>query len=161
MNIRFILNNSEAIIDVNPQSRLSSVLRDSFGLLSTKESCYYGECGSCTVLLDGEPVPSCVVPVFTVKNRNVLTLEGFEKSENYEIIKKSLKNAGCNLCGFCYQGRVLVINYIIEKYHELSDTDIYEALSGNRCECTDFKSLKKGIKLAHLTLKRKKKAGVI
>ena len=161
MIIRFILNNLEAVIDVNPQSRLSSILRDNFGLLSTKESCYNGDCGSCTVMIDNEPVPSCMVPIFTIKNKNIMTYEGFEKTDNCEIIKKSLKSAGCNLCGYCLQGRMLVIQHIIEKYTELSDNDIFEALSGNRCECTDFKSLKKGVKLAHLTLSRKKKAGKI
>ena len=161
MIIRFILNNLEAVIDVNPQARLSTVLRENFGLLSTKESCYNGGCGSCTVLLDNEPVPSCIIPVFTVKNRNVITLEGFEKTENYEIIRKSLKSAGCNLCNYFAQGRILVIQHIIEKHKELTDADIFEALSGNHCECTDFKSLKKGIKLAHLTITRKKKAGKV
>ncbi len=161
MIIRFILNSIEAVIDVNPHSRLSSILRDNFGLLSTKESCYNGECGACTVLLDDEPVPACVIPVFTVKNRSVVTLEGFEKTENYEIIRKSLKSSGCNLCKYCYQGRILVIHHLLQQYSELNDNEIFEALSGNRCECTDFKSLKKGIKLANLTLNRKKKAGKI
>lgn len=159
MIIKFNLNNQYIEIDVNQAARLSSVLRDNFGLLSTKESCLCGECGCCTVLLDNEPVPSCVIPIFTVTDKTIVTLEHFQKTENYEIIRKSLKSANCNLCRYCMQGRFLVIHYIIQKNRELSDNDIYESLSGNRCECTDFKSLKKGIKMAFLTIRRKEKAG--
>ena len=161
MIIKFMLNNIEVVVNSNPCTRLSTILRENFGLLSTKESCMSGECGACTVLLDGVPVPSCVILAFTVKNREVITLESYEKTENCDIIKKSLKSAGCNLCGYCKQGRILVIQHLIERHKELNDTDISEALSGNLCECIDVKSLKKGIKLAHLTIKRKQKAGKI
>ena len=155
MNIKFILNNIEVNADVDPFTRLSTVLRENFGLLFTKESCLSGECGACTVLLDSAPVPSCVILAFTVKNREVVTLENYEKTENCDIIKKSLKSAGCYLCQYCKQGRLLVIQHLIERHKELSDTDISEALAGNLCECIDIKSLKKGIKLAYLTIKRK------
>ena len=156
MIIKFILNNLEVIVDIDPFTRLSTILRENFGLLSTKESCLSGECGSCTVLLDGVPVPSCVIHAFTLKNREVITLENFEKTENCDIIKKSLRSAGCYLCDYCKQGRLLVIQHLIERHKELNDADISEALSGNLCECIDIKSLKKGIKLAHLTIRRKK-----
>jgi len=156
MNIKFILNDAEVVIDTDPFTRLSTILRESFGLLFTKESCLSGECGACTVLLDGLPVPSCVILAFTIKNREVVTLEKYEKTENCEIIKKSLKSTGCYVCGYCKQGRLLVIQHLIERHKELSDTDISEALFGNSCECIDIKSLKKGIKLAHLAIKRKK-----
>jgi len=156
MTIKFLLNNIEVIVDIDPFTRLSTVLRENFGLVFTKESCFSGECGACTVLLDGVPVPSCVILAFTVKNREVITLEYFEKTENCDIIKKSLKSAGCYLCGYCQQGRLLVIQHLIEQHKELSDADISETLSGNLCGCIDIKSLKKGIKLAHLTIKRKK-----
>lgn len=159
MIIKFNLNNQYVEIDANPAARLSSILRDNFGLLSTKESCLCGECGCCTVLLDNEPVPSCVIPIFTIAEKNIVTLEQFQKTESYEIIRKSLNSASCNLCRYCMQGRFLVIHYIIQKNRDLSDNDIYEALSGNRCECTDFKSLKKGIKMALLTIRRKEKVG--
>ena len=158
MIIKFTLNDIETTVDINPFTRLSTMLRENFGLLLTKETCLTGECGACTVLLDGVPVPSCVILAFTVKNRKVITLENYENSENCDIIKKSLKSAGCYLCGYCKQGKLLVIQHLIERHKELSDTDISEALSGNLCECIDIKSLKKGIKLAHLTIKRKEKA---
>ena len=155
MTIKFVLNNIEVLVDIDPFTRLSTILRENFGLLFTKESCYSGECGGCTILLDGVPVPSCVILAFTLKNREVITLENYEKTENCDIIKKSLKNAGCHLCQYCRQGRLLVIQHLIERHKELSDKDISEALSGNLCQCIDIKSLKKGIKLAHLTIKRK------
>ncbi|MCL2293707.1 MAG: 2Fe-2S iron-sulfur cluster-binding protein [Spirochaetes bacterium] len=159
MIIKFVLNGIEETVDINPLTRLSTMLREKFGLLLTKESCLNGECGACTVLLDGVPVPSCLVLAFTVKNKEVITLESFEKTEECDIIKKSLKSTGCYLCGYCKQGRLLVIHHLIEKHKELSDTDIFKALSGNMCECIDIKSIKKGVKLAHLTIRRKQKAG--
>ena len=158
MIIRFNLNQAEEVVDVNPMTRLSTLLREKFFLLDTKESCMRGYCGSCTVLLDNEPVPSCIVPAFSIKNRDVVTLEHFSTTDTYEIIVRGLKTSNCELCSYCLQGRILVISHIISKYSDLGDKEIYEALSGNRCECTDFKSLKKGIKLAHLTMKRKKRS---
>ena len=157
MVIRFKLNGNDEVIDVNPLTRLSTILRENFSLLNTKESCLRGQCGACTVLLDNEPVPSCLIPAFSIKSREIITIEFFSKSDNYEIIIKGLKTSGCHLCNYCMQGRILVINHLINRFNELGDSDIYEAMSGNRCECTDFKSLKKGIKLAHLTLERKKR----
>ncbi len=158
MILKFKLNNKHISIETDPSGRLSTLLRESFNMLNTKENCYNGHCGACTVLINDNPVPSCVIPAFTVKGKNVVILEGFRKTEEYEIINKSLINAGADICGYCRQGRILVIYSLINNNMELTDSQIYKALSGNRCECTDFKSLKKGIKLALLTYNRKKRA---
>ena len=158
MILNFNLNGKDISIDTDPSTRLSTMLRESFNMLSTKENCYNGHCGACTVLINENPVPSCVIPVFTVEGKNVVTLEGFKERVEYEIIEKSLKNAGADICGYCRQGRILVIYSLMIKNMELSDNQIFKAMSGNRCECTDFKSLKKGIKLALLTYNRKKRA---
>lgn len=158
MILKFNLNNKDISIETDPAVRLSTLLRESFNMLNTKENCYNGHCGACTVLLNNNPVPSCIIPVFTVEGKNVVTLEGFQERDEFEIIDKSLKNAGTDICSYCRQGRILVIYSLLLKNMELSDNQIYKALSGNRCECTDFKSLKKGIKLALLTYNRKKRA---
>ena len=158
MILKFNLNNKDISIETDPAVRLSTLLRESFNMLNTKENCYNGHCGACTVLLNNNPVPSCIIPVFTVEGKNVVTLEGFQERDEFEIIDKSLKNAGADICSYCRQGRILVIYSLLLKNMELSDKQIYKALSGNRCECTDFKSLKKGIKLALLTYNRKKRA---
>ena len=158
MILKFNLNNKDISIETDPAVRLSTLLRESFSMLNTKENCYNGHCGACTVLLNNNPVPSCIIPVFTVEGKNVVTLEGFQERDEFEIIDKSLKNAGADICSYCRQGRILVIYSLLLKNMELSDKQIYKALSGNRCECTDFKSLKKGIKLALLTYNRKKRA---
>ncbi len=158
MILKFNLNNKDISIETDPAVRLSTLLRESFNMLNTKENCYNGHCGACTVLLNNNPVPSCIIPVFTVEGKNIVTLEGFQERDEFEIIDKSLKNAGADICSYCRQGRILVIYSLLLKNMELSDKQIYKALSGNRCECTDFKSLKKGIKLALLTYNRKKRA---
>ncbi len=160
MIVNFNLNNRDISIETDPSMRLSTLLRESFNMLSTKENCYNGHCGACTVLLNNVPVPSCIVPAFTVEGKSVLTLEGFMEKEEYGIIDKSLKNAGADICGYCRQGRILVIYSLMQKNMEVTDNQIFRALSGNRCECTDFKSLKKGIKLALLTYNRKNRARI-
>ncbi len=158
MILNFLLNNQDVSVETDPGIRLSTLLRENFNLLETKENCYRGHCGSCTVLINNTPAPSCIIPAFTVRGKEVVTLEGFINMEEYEIITKSLKNAGSDLCNYCRQGRILVIYSLINNNMELTDNQIFQALSGNRCECTDFKSLKKGIKHALLTVNRKKRA---
>ena len=158
MILSFNLNNKNISIETDPALRLSTLLRESFNMLSTKENCYNGHCGSCTVLINNNPVPSCIIPAVTVEGKNVLTLDGLRDKEEYEIIDRSLKNAGADICGYCRQGRILVIYSLMLRNMELTDNQIYKAMSGNRCECTDFKSLKKGIKLALLTYNRKNRA---
>ena len=158
MIIKFMLNNMKKNLDANPADKLSDVLRNDFGLLSVNSSCNTGHCGGCTVLKDNIPVPACMVRMFSVRNANILTYEYISTTTEFATITKVLEALGCNFCDFCKYGKMITIYYLVKNSAQLSDKDIYEALSGNICSCTDFQSMSAGIKLAINAIKRGKRA---
>jgi len=158
MIIKFMLNNMKKNLDADPSDKLSEVLRNDFGLLSVNSSCNTGRCGGCTVLKDNLPVPACMVRMFTVRNSNILTYEYISTTKEFETITKVFESIGCNFCQFCRHGKLLVIYSLVMGKSQLTDKDIYEALSGNICNCTDFQSMANGIKMALNAIKRGKRA---
>ena len=157
MIIRFMLNNMKKNLDADPSDKLSDVLRDDFGLLSVNSCCNTGRCGGCTVLKDNIPVPACMVRMFSVRNSNILTYEYISTTKDYETITKVLGAMGCNFCDFCRHGKMIAIYALLQNGGQLTEKDIYEALSGNICNCTDFQSMATGVRLALNTLKRGKR----
>lgn len=157
MIIKFMLNNMKKNLDAGPDDKLSDVLRDDFGLLSVNSCCNTGRCGGCTVLKDNIPVPACMVKMFSVRNSNILTYEYISTTKEFETITKVLDAMGCNFCNFCKHGKMITIYSLIQNAVPLTDKDIYEALSGNICNCTDFQSMAAGIKLAINAIKRGKR----
>ena len=158
MIIRFMLNNMKKNLDADPSDKLSDVLRDDFGLLSVNSGCNTGRCGGCTVLKDNIPVPACMVRMFSVRNANILTYEYISTTKEFETITKVLEAMGCNFCDFCKHGKMMTIYSLVINSGQLTDKDIYEALSGNICNCTDFQSMAAGIKLAVNAINRGKRA---
>ena len=158
MIIKFTLNNMKKNLDADPSDKLSDVLRDDFGLLSVNSGCNTGRCGGCTVLKDNIPVPACMVRMFSVRNSNILTYEYISTTKDFETITKVLNAMGCNFCDFCKHGKMITIYALLQGGGPLTNKDIYEALSGNICNCTDFESMATGISLALNTLKRGKRA---
>lgn len=148
MIIPFTLNGSMVYIDSNPGERLVHILRRRFNLLSMKEGCLSGRCGSCMVLLNNNPIPSCIVPVFQVRNASVITLEEFSKTEDYQDIIEGFKTASVSMCGFCNAGKIFIAHTILcANLHPLKG-EIKEMLSGNMCRCTSIEDLVSGIKNA-------------
>lgn len=153
-----MLNNMKKNLDADPSDKLSDVLRDDFGLLSVNSGCNTGRCGGCTVLKDNIPVPACMVRMFSVRNANILTYEYISTTKEFETITKVPEAMGCNFCDFCKHGKMMTIYSLVINSGQLTDKDIYEALSGNICNCTDFQSMTAGIKLAVNAIKRGKRA---
>ena len=153
-----MLNNMKKNLDADPSDKLSDVLRDDFGLLSVNSGCNTGRCGGCTVLKDNIPVPACMVRMFSVRNANILTYEYISTTKEFETITKVLEAMGCNFCDFCKHGKMMTIYSLVINSGQLTDKDIYEALSGNICNWTDFQSMAAGIKLAVNAIKRGKRA---
>ncbi len=153
-----MLNNMKKNLDADPNDKLSDVLRDDFGLLSVNSCCNTGRCGGCTVLKDNIPVPSCMVRMFSVRNSNILTYEYISTTKESETITKVLNAMGCNFCNFCKHGKLVTIYSLVQSSAQLTDKDVYEALSGNICNCTDFQSMAAGVKLALNAIKRGKRA---
>ena len=158
MIIKFTLNNEKVSINVDPGATLSEVLRNEFKLYSVNECCTSGNCGGCTVLKDKLPVPACMVKMYSVKNSNILTFEHIMTTKEFDVIKKVFDACECKFCDFCRHGKFMTIYALLKSNSALSEKDIYEALSGNTCSCTDFTSLCTAIKLASNALKRGKRA---
>ena len=149
MIIRFMLNNMKKNLDADPADKLSDVLREDFGLLSVNSCCNTGRCGGCTVLKDNIPVPACMVRMFSVRNSNILTYEYISTTKEFETITNVLGAMGC---------KMITVYSLVMNATPLSDKEIYEALSGNICNCTDFQSMAAGIRLAINAIKRGKRA---
>lgn len=137
MKISFTLNGEKIIVDVHPLSRLLDVLRSDCGLIGTKEGCGEGECGACTVFLNGEIVMSCMVPVIQADGGEVMTIEGMASNLDLHPIQEAFLKYGGSQCGICTPGMILAaINYL--KNPEKFPEGIAEALEGNLCRCTGY-----------------------
>lgn len=155
MIINLKINGHELCIDANPSMRLLDVIRDCFKLTGTKEGCGEGECGACTVLVDGEPYNSCLTPIINVNNKEVITIEGFRETEAYKVIADAFADMGGSQCGFCTPGMILATYAVLKKNPHPTEEEVRIALSGNLCRCTGYQAIvhavmqasKKGIKL--------------
>ena len=148
MDISFIINNKKVTVDVDPSMRLLDVIRDVLKLTGTKEGCGEGECGACTVLVNGEPYNSCLTPVINVQNKVILTIEGFRESKEYQVIADSFAAMGGSQCGFCTPGMIISSYALLMKNPHPSEEEIKEALSGNLCRCTGYQAIVNSVKLA-------------
>ena len=144
MNIPVILNGEKMQLNSSADRTLLSVLREN-KLLSAKRGCEKGICGSCTVLLDGKPVPSCKVPVALSMNRRIETLEYFQKTEDYSDIAKGFNRAGIKLCGFCNSGKIFAARSIILSNTKPTRDSIREEVKHLSPCCTDEDTLINGI----------------
>ena len=148
MEISFILNNKKVTIDVTPSMRLLDVIREELYLTGTKEGCGEGECGACTVLVNGEPYNSCLTPVANVIGKEVMTIEGFRETKAYRVIADAFADQGGSQCGFCTPGMILASYAVLKKNPHPTEEEIREALSGNLCRCTGYNSIVNAVMLA-------------
>ena len=148
MEISFILNNKKVTIDVTPSMRLLDVIREELHLTGTKEGCGEGECGACTVLVNGEPYNSCLTPAANVISKEVMTIEGFRETKAYRVIADAFANQGGSQCGFCTPGMILASYAVLKKNPHPTEEEIREALSGNLCRCTGYNSIVNAVMLA-------------
>ena len=136
MIIPFMLNGEKLYLDARPGDRLLHMLRQRFDLAEVKESCSSGVCGTCTVLMNGVAVPSCVIPAFQIRNCEIVTLSYFKKTEDYGDIEKGFSDAGVSLCGFCDSSKILTAYSIIAANDRPNKQEIREMLEGISCRCT-------------------------
>jgi carbon-monoxide dehydrogenase small subunit len=135
--------------DVWPGESLLFTLRERLGLPGTKNACEQGECGSCTVLLNGTPVCSCLVSAPQATGADVVTVEGLAgPSEDLHPVQQAFLEAGAVQCGFCTPGLIVTVADLIERSPEPSDTQIREALAGNLCRCTGYEKILDAVRLA-------------
>ncbi len=136
--IRFILNGKSIKVEVPPHWTLLRLLREKLGLTGTKEGCGIGECGACTVLLDGMTVNACLVLAPKVEGRKVETIEGVGSRESLHPLQKAFIDHGAIQCGFCTPGILMSSKALLEKNSNPSREEIKEATSGHLCRCTGY-----------------------
>ena len=149
MKIDFSLNNKKVSIDTLPEKRLIDVIREDFGLMTTKNACYSGECGSCIVQIDEKTVPACQVPIFTVRAKKVLTIEGFMGTEKYLDILNAFRDKKCIPCPFCFTGKVFAVDALIDNQRSPETNEIMNLLSDHSCSCTSVSHFIDGVRLAY------------
>jgi carbon-monoxide dehydrogenase small subunit len=136
--VSFIVNGKEKTLLAHPMERLLDVLRNELGLTGTKEGCGEGECGSCSVLLDGVLVNSCLVPVAQASGMSVVTIEGISTHNLMNHLQEAFLECGGAQCGICTPGMILAAVHLLEKKPEPALADIREGLAGNLCRCTGY-----------------------
>jgi aerobic carbon-monoxide dehydrogenase small subunit len=138
MLITFNVNNESRTIDVLPMARLLDVLREQLHLTGTKEGCGEGECGACTVIIDGQIVNSCLVPVAQVNGSDITTIEGIAHQDQLHAVQQAFIDHGGAQCGICTPGMILAAVDLLNRNPQPSETEIRNGLAGNLCRCTGY-----------------------
>jgi carbon-monoxide dehydrogenase small subunit len=136
--VSLTVNGKPETIHVYPMERLLDVLRSELGLTGTKEGCGEGECGSCSVLLDGTLVNSCLIPILQANGASVVTIEGFAYDAHMQNVQQAFLDFGGAQCGICTPGMILAACHLLIKNSQPSLEEIREGLSGNLCRCTGY-----------------------
>jgi len=136
--ISFTVNGRPATTMVHGSATLLEVVRDHLDLIGTKEGCNEGECGACTVLIDGKPVDSCIYPAVLVDGHSVVTVEGVSSTRTGRAVQEAFLDAGGIQCGFCTPGFIVTITALLEHDPAPSQDDVRLALAGNICRCTGY-----------------------
>ncbi len=145
MKVHFILNGKAVEAEGRPTDRLLDVLRHVFHLTGAKEGCGEGECGACTVLLDGRTVLSCLVPLIQVDGRSVITVEGLAATEKGHAYLERFALKGGTQCGACTPGIVLSGAHLLQEHPHPSHREVAHALAGNICRCTGYQAIQRAL----------------
>jgi len=147
--IKFSLNGESIEVEIESHLTLLQLLRDKLELKGTKEGCGMGECGACTVLLDGKTVNSCILPAMEVHGRTVTTIEGLTDAQgNLHPIQKAFVEYGAVQCGFCSPGMVLSAKALLDENPKPTEEEIRHGIAGNLCRCTGYLQIVQAIKAA-------------
>lgn len=154
MRIRFVLNDRELDLDVRPDRRVVDLLREDLQLTGTKEGCGAGECGACTVLIDGEARLSCLMLAAQLDGRTVTTIEGLGRDDMLHPVQKAFVEHGAVQCGFCSPGMVLATVDLLEQHPAPNRQQIRQGLSGNLCRCTGYVKVVDAVEAAARRMRR-------
>ena len=143
--ISFVINGKKKEMAISPNITLLELLRDHLGLTGTKNGCEAGECGACTVLLDGRPVYACLVLAPKVDGKEIITIEGIGEEGKLHPVQKAFLTHGAVQCGFCTPGMILAAKALLDEKPNPSREEIEDAISGNLCRCTGYLQIVKAI----------------
>ncbi len=138
IEVRFIVNGERRTLDAFPMERLLDILREQLQLTGTKEGCGEGECGACSVMLDGQIVNSCLVPVAQVEGASIKTIEGVASGDQLHAVQRAFIECGGAQCGICTPGMVMAAMDLLQRNPNPTESDIRNGLAGNLCRCTGY-----------------------
>lgn len=141
LHLSFVLNGEPIEVLASPNRTLLQVLREDLGLTGAKHGCGVGDCGACTVLMDGQPVNSCLVLAGQVSGHEVTTIEGLAEGDQLHPLQQAFVDKGAIQCGFCSPGMILTSKALLDKKKRPTEAEIRKALSGNLCRCTGYQKI--------------------
>lgn len=141
VSIRLVVNDRAHQIDVHAGETLLGTLRDRWGLTGPKEACGEGECGACTVLVDGGPVASCILAAGSTNGRTVRTVEGLAGAGDLTTLQQAFVRHAAVQCGYCTPGVLMVLTALLEQVSEPTEAEVRQALAGNICRCTGYQQI--------------------
>ena len=147
------VNGRDYPLEVKPNEILLNVLRDRLGLMGTKYGCGIGECGACTVLLEGKAILSCQTLAFTAAGKQITTIEGLEQGGELHPLQQAFIDEGAVQCGYCTPGMILSAKALLDVNPDPSNEEIKQAIRGNLCRCTGYTNIVRAIKTASVRIK--------
>ena len=148
ISITLNVNDNEYKVEVAPYHSLCDVLRDKLGFTEVKNSCNQGECGACTVLVDGKPVSSCLMLAAQAEGRKIVTIRGLSKNGELHPLQKKFIEYGAVQCGYCTPGMILAAKALLDENPNPSENEVRMAISGNICRCTGYQQIVEAIMAA-------------
>jgi carbon-monoxide dehydrogenase small subunit len=145
MTINFILNGEDVSAQAEAGGRLIDILRKNFGLKGAKSNCHEGQCGSCTVIFNGQVSLACLIPAFKVTNSEIITIEGFSQTIEYQEITEGFKQADLFNCAYCLPAKILCTEALLDRIPNPQRNDILMGFKGIKCRCTIVEDLIKAI----------------
>jgi len=145
MTISFILNGEDVIVRSEANVRLIDILRANFNLLGAKTGCLIGKCGACAVIFNGRVSHACLIPAFRLRSSEIITIEGFSQTDEYQDIMTGFAEAGLDACGYCRASRILNAGALLDRIKRPSRGEILRAFNGIKCRCTDPEKMVEGI----------------
>jgi carbon-monoxide dehydrogenase small subunit len=146
--IRLRINGQAHELEVKPWATLLDTLREDLGLTGTKEGCGQGECGACTVLMDGKPVNACLILAMEAQGKEIVTIEGLASGDELHPIQQAFVDRGGMQCGFCTPGMILSAKALLDGNPDPTDEEIRKGLEGNFCRCTGYTKIIESIRVA-------------
>ena len=147
MNISFILNGEDVIVSSEAGVRLIDILRENFSLFGAKRGCLNGQCGACTIIFNSQVSSACLIPAFKVRGSEIITIEGFSQTDEYQDILTGYKQIHLGNCGYCEAGKILCTEAILEQIPAPSRDEIIMGFSGIKCRCTNIDKLVEAVNI--------------
>jgi len=147
MTINFILNGEDVSVRAEAGVRLIDILRGSFGLFGAKAGCLMGHCGACTVILNGQVSLACLIPAFKIKGSEIITIEGYSQTIEYQEILTGYKQVHLGNCGYCEAGKILCTEALLDRVQNPSKEEILLGFSGIKCRCTNVERLVEAVNI--------------